>query len=63
MDIRKLANDSIEFCKRLLAETGVAATPGIDFDRDRGNGYMRFSFAGSTDNILAASRRISEWLR
>ena len=61
-DIRKLANDSIEFCKRLLAETGVAATPGIDFDRDRGNGYMRFCFAGSTDNIQAASRRISDWL-
>ena len=61
-DIRKLANNSIEFCKHLLAETGVAATPGIDFDRDRGNGYMRFCFAGSTDNIQAASRRISDWL-
>ncbi len=61
-DIRKLTNDSIDFCKRMLMETGVAATPGIDFDRDRGNGCIRFCFAGSTDDIGAASRRIAEWL-
>lgn len=61
-DIRGLTNDSVDFCKRMLAEIGVAATPGIDFDRDRGNGYMRFSFAGSTEDIRAASRRIADWL-
>ncbi len=28
-----LTNDSEEFCRRMLAETGVATTPGVDFDR------------------------------
>ncbi len=62
-DVRQLTNDSIDFCKRLLNEAGVAATPGIDFDRERGNGYVRFCFAGSTEDISAASQRISGWLR
>lgn len=62
-DVRQLTNDSTDFCKRLLNEAGVAATPGIDFDRERGNGYVRFCFAGSTEDISAASQRISDWLR
>ncbi len=32
-DIGHLTNDSQEFCRRMLAETGVATTPGIDFAR------------------------------
>ena len=62
-DVRQLTNDSTDFCKRMLHETGVAATPGIDFDRDRGNGYVRFCFAGSTEDIAAASARIADWLK
>src|SRR6185437_6850139 len=47
-DVGHLTNDSVEFCRRMLAETGVACTPGIDFDRARGNATLRLSFAGST---------------
>jgi len=47
-DVTHLTNDSMEFCRRMLAEIGVAATPGLDFDRSRGNRFVRFSFAGST---------------
>ena len=61
-DVRQLTNDSADFCRRLLNETGVAATPGIDFDRERGHGYVRFCFAGSTTDIAAASTRITDWL-
>lgn len=61
-DIAHLTNDSKDFCNRMLAETGVAATPGIDFDPDRGNRYLRFSFAGTTDNMAEAARRLIDWL-
>lgn len=61
-DVRKLTNDSAEFCRKMLAETGVAATPGIDFDTQRGHAYMRFSFAGSEETIAGAARKLRDWL-
>ena len=45
----------------LLAETGVAATPGFDFDRGRGHYFMRFSFAGATDRMIEAAKRLKAW--
>lgn len=62
-DVRGLTNDSTEFCQRMLVETGVAATPGIDFDAERGAGYLRFCFAGATEDMADAARRLREWLR
>jgi len=62
-DVGHLTNDSRAFCARLLAETGVAATPGIDFDGGRGARFMRFSFAGATEEMAEAARRIGDWLR
>ena len=62
-DVRGLTNDSTEFCQRMLTETGVAATPGIDFDAERGAGYLRFCFAGATEDMADAARRLREWLR
>jgi aspartate/methionine/tyrosine aminotransferase len=56
--IARLADDSQEFCARMLAEIGVAVTPGIDFDPARGTHFVRFSFAGSTDEIVEAARRL-----
>ena len=61
-DIGNLTNDSQEFCRRMLAETGVAATPGIDFDPKRGNRYMRFSFAGDSAIIAEAMMRLRRWM-
>ena len=61
-DIAHLTNDSSAFCSRMLAETGVAATPGIDFDPERGTRYMRFSFSGSTEAMAEAARRLIAWL-
>jgi aspartate/methionine/tyrosine aminotransferase len=55
--------DSEEFCERMLAETGVAATPGVDFDRARGRRYVRFSYAGSTAVIAEAAERLTAWQR
>ena len=62
-DISHLTNDSREFCSRMLREAGVATTPGIDFDRARGAGTLRISFAGSTAEMDEAVRRLKAWRR
>jgi aspartate/methionine/tyrosine aminotransferase len=61
-DVTQLTNDSDAFCRRMLTETGVATTPGIDFDPERGNRFLRFSFAGSESDMAEAARRLQDWL-
>lgn len=60
-NIGHLTNDSLAFCKELLADTGVATAPGIDFDPVAGSTFMRFSFAVSTDLVEEAIRRMGPW--
>ncbi|MEO7691677.1 MAG: aminotransferase class I/II-fold pyridoxal phosphate-dependent enzyme [Sphingomonas sp.] len=60
-NIAHLTQDSMDFCMRLLIDTGVASAPGIDFDPIDGRRFMRFSFAVSTDRIEEALRRIGPW--
>ena len=62
-DVAHLTNDSREFCGRMLQEAGVATTPGVDFDRARGSGTLRISFAGSTAEMEEAVRRLKAWRR
>jgi aspartate/methionine/tyrosine aminotransferase len=62
VDISSLTRDSAAFCQRLLAQTGVAVTPGLDFDPAGGGDWVRLSFAGSTDSITEAARRLRNWL-
>ncbi len=62
-DIRDLTDDSAAFAQALLRDIGVAATPGIDFDPERGKSYLRLSYAGSEREIREASRRIAAWLK
>lgn len=50
------------FCRRLLEETGVALTPGIDFDPERGEGWVRLSFAGAEAEVARAAERLGAWL-
>ena len=61
--VRRFANDSVEFTRRMLAEAGVAATSGADFDRARGHGFIRFSFAGTEADMIEGVGRLTAWLR
>jgi len=61
-DVSHLTTDSMGFCKRLLADTGVAAVPGIDFDPVDGGRSIRFSFAGATEDVVEGLRRLEPWL-
>jgi aspartate/methionine/tyrosine aminotransferase len=61
-DVSHLTDDSFSFCSKLLADTGVAIAPGIDFDTQRGSAFVRLSFAGPTGDIEEALHRIGAWL-
>ena len=62
-DVGHLTNDSEAFCRRMLAETGVATTPGPDFDPERGHRFLRFSFAGPEAVMQEAATRLQTWLK
>jgi aspartate/methionine/tyrosine aminotransferase len=62
-NVEGITNDSVDFCRRMLAETGVACTPGLDFDPDRGHETIRFSFAGPTEDMGEACRRMKAWMK
>ncbi|GBQ26968.1 aminotransferase class I/II-fold pyridoxal phosphate-dependent enzyme [Gluconacetobacter azotocaptans] len=60
-DIGHLTDDSLAFCTRMLADTGIATAPGLDFDPVEGHRFMRFSFAVSTDRVEDALARMAPW--
>lgn len=60
--IRNFGMDSVSFARTLLNEAGVAATPGIDFGKN-GEGYIRFSYASSMDNLKEAVARMETFFK
>ncbi len=61
-DASHLTDDSMAFCRRMLAETGVATSSGVDFDTANGNRSIRFSFAGRPEQMTEALQRMAAWL-
>jgi aspartate/methionine/tyrosine aminotransferase len=62
VDVSRFCDDSHDFAKRMLEETHVAVTPGIDFDPVHGRQFLRFSYAGSPAEMTEAVERIRGWL-
>jgi len=62
-DVGEFTSDSLAFTRQMLDETGVAATPGLDFDPARGGRFVRFSYAGATGEMAAAVERLRGWSR
>jgi len=60
VNIKDISDDSVEFCKQLLQEVGVAVVPGIGFGSE---GYFRFSFATDMTTIREGIRRIEKFVR
>jgi len=58
---RKFTDDSLKFAFELLEKTGVGVTPGIDFGRNA-EGYVRFSYANSIENISEGMDRLEQYL-
>jgi aspartate/methionine/tyrosine aminotransferase len=61
-DIAHLTRDSTRWCADVLAGTGVALAPGIDFDTRNGGHTVRLSFAGATADIAEALVRLGTYL-
>lgn len=61
-DVSHLTGDSLEFCRQLLADTGVAFNTGLDFDPVEGGSSLRISFAVSSGEAEEAMRRFGDWL-
>lgn len=57
VNVRRLGDKSEDIALRLLKEAKVVTVPGSAFG-SRGEGYLRFSFATSEDNIREAFNRI-----
>jgi aspartate/methionine/tyrosine aminotransferase len=60
-DVSDRTNDSRDFCARMLAEAGIAVSPGVDFDRERGHHFVRFSYCGAEADMAEAARRLETW--
>jgi len=57
-----LSNNSYELAFEILEKAGVGVAPGIDFGANA-EGYLRFSYANSVENIHEGLRRIEEFLK
>jgi aspartate/methionine/tyrosine aminotransferase len=59
---RQFSGDSLALAFSILEEARVGVTPGIDFGRNA-EGYLRFSYANSLDNIREGMDRIEGYLK
>jgi len=62
-DVSRFTDDSFAFAKKMLEETRVAATPGVDFDPVHGKEFIRFCYAGPQAEMHEAVERIGKWLK
>jgi aspartate/methionine/tyrosine aminotransferase len=61
-DVSDFTNDSAKLARQILDEAGVAVTPGLDFDPKRGHQSLRFSYAGSSEDISEGLRRLQAFM-
>ena len=59
-NVKKYTDDSYAFALRILEETGVALTPGIDFGQGA-EGYLRISYACSTEILKEGLYRLERF--
>ena len=60
-DVGHLTDNSLEFCKQLLRDTGVATRQGLILIRG-GTPVRAVQFCGRTDEVVEAIRRLERWL-
>jgi aspartate/methionine/tyrosine aminotransferase len=61
-DVGHLTDDSLAWCAEVLAATGVALAPGVDFDKLHGGQMIRLSFCGETAELDEALTRLAGYL-
>ena len=58
---QRFTRTSYDFAFEILEQAKVGVTPGIDFGQN-GEGYIRFSYANSLENLAEALRRLEAFL-
>jgi aspartate/methionine/tyrosine aminotransferase len=61
VNARHLSSNSYSLAFEILENAGVGVTPGIDFGQNA-EGYIRFSYANSLENIRLGLDRIEEFI-
>ncbi len=62
VNARHISNDSYKLAFDILEKAHIGVTPGIDFG-ENGEGFLRFSYANSIENIKEGLDRLAEYLR
>ncbi len=62
VDVSEFTDDSLAFADEILAQAGVAVTPGLDFDAARGHRWLRFSYARATADIREGLDRLARFM-
>ena len=62
-NVSHLTDDAVELCSRILEETGIAITPGADFDTKRGQHSIRLSYCTDEQSVQTAAELLTRWLR
>jgi aspartate/methionine/tyrosine aminotransferase len=62
VDARHLSTDSYKLAFDILEKAHVGVTPGIDFG-ENGEGYLRFSYANSLENIMEGLNRLEKYIQ
>ncbi len=61
-DVSDITSDSRALAAEILEKAGVAVTPGLDFDPQRGHTTLRFSYARSTADIAEGLARLAAFM-
>ena len=62
LDVSRHTDDSQRWCEDVLAATGVALTPGVDFDTVDGRRFVRLCFAGTAAELTTAMDRLAAFV-
>jgi aspartate/methionine/tyrosine aminotransferase len=62
VNARHLSADSYKLAFDILEKARVGVTPGIDFG-ENGEGYLRFSYANSLENIIEGLNRLEKYIQ
>ena len=60
-DCSALCDDSFVLARRLLEETGVAATPGLDFGSNAPERHIRFAYTTGIERLAEAAQRLARY--
>ncbi len=59
---KHISNDSLTLAHDILDKAHIGVTPGIDFGK-HGEGYLRFSYANSLENLEIGLDRMEQYLK